>query len=177
MSDLTIELAIVLFFCWLFCSSAFEKYRNIEDYINIVGQFNIPGIGYQKHWVWVLITGEGLAALSLIISTKYPVFCSLAVAILLLYFSVIAANLLQNRSDLKCGCSGAAKQQTISNIHLWRLAILISMLLLVAIPAATRVLNWLDIFTVLSSSVILVMFYLASDLLIENDYKLRKLRN
>ena len=128
MSDLTIELSIIIFFCWLLLSSAVAKFRDVNAYIEIIGQFNIPGINAKGYWVWLLIIIELFAVLSLLLSTQYPLFISVPIAIFALYFVVIAVNLNpsstvmieqfpdKNSIDLKYNTDQLHISTTIKNI-------------------------------------------------------------
>ena len=157
------------------------KYNAIDAYVDIIEQFNITGITQDKRWVWLLIVIECSAAVALTASLLqpiwFPILLIIPIAVLMLYFSAIAVNLMQKRHHIKCGCAGAASQQTISAIHLWRLAVLLFLLALSALPSATSTLDGVTSLLVFSSSLLLILFYLTSDMLIENHSKLATLRN
>lgn len=116
----------------------------------------------------LLLASEVLVG-TLLMLPGSPVVAGLAAtALLALYFSAIAANLVRRRRHIDCGCSFDGKTSMISGWHLVRIGTLAALALLPLAGVSSRILNGFDMLNLGGAVVVLAVLYAATDALLAN---------
>ena len=128
--------------------AALDEYKLVPKIVSGIASFLL------------MATEAAAAVLVLIPATRIGGFV-IMLALLVMYSTGISINLLRGRRDIDCGCNGPADKQLLS----WWLVIrnlMFAGLAVVAIqPASGRVLNWLDITTILLAVLVATGLYLS----------------
>ena len=114
----------------------------------------------------LLVLAELGLGLGLLVPAAQRVATSGAVTLLLTYALAIAVNLLRDRRDIDCGCSGAADRQSLSGWLVLRNLCLAAGGITTLVPVAARALDPLDLFTIVAGVGILYALYAAANLLL-----------
>ena len=104
-------------------------------YRSVLANYGVSLPEFARILVWLVGLLELLSALLITLPYFRQIGLILAGVILLCYLLAMAANLLQGKVDMDCGCFGPASQTKISAELLLRNAILIGLLVMAAAPA------------------------------------------
>lgn len=155
----------------LFFSSAISKFNNMIEHIVIVRKYKILPSKMVKTFSYVEASLELLASLLLIFGYKIDIAGLVLISLLASYTLAIIINLLKGNVHITCGCGGVIGDQKLSwflpirNL-IFGLGIIFlisrenSLLSLDSIIANQHTsLNYMDIFSVLISSMLFLILY------------------
>jgi len=94
------------------------------------------------------------------------------VALVCVYCAAMAINLARGRSDIACGCSGVAAQRPIGPALLLRNLMLILTALTLALPAAERALQWLDLVSITAAAIAFALVNATLEVALANAHRL-----
>jgi hypothetical protein len=103
----------------------------------------------------------GLALMLIIPATRVPAAVG-AILLLTLFAAAMAVNIARGRTEIDCGCFGAAHRQRLSWWLVGRNAILMMFLATLLVPSTGRAFGWLDIFQLALAVAALFLVYLAA---------------
>tara|TARA_R100001039_G_C1852880_1_gene113905 strand:+ start:2004 stop:2549 length:546 start_codon:yes stop_codon:yes gene_type:complete len=163
---------VKLFFSAVFLISGWQKISGASDFRKILA-------GYQllpSHWLPVASLGIAGSELVLGIALLTPQWSDTALiataSLLLLYMAVMWRSLLAGRSDIDCGCSGAAGPSGINGLLLVRNALLAAAALVASVtPASIGLTVWAWVFALLGAVVLLLLFHACNQLIANHDLK------
>jgi hypothetical protein len=158
----------------LFAAAAWHKLRDLAAFRAALGEYQLlpeAGIGLaSRALVGLELVTAGMLALST--SGGLP-----AAALLAVYTAAIGVNLARGRREIDCGCFGPAARQPLSYGLALRNAGLLLLALAAALPAAPRMLVWLDGFTIAAGIALGALLHAALNTLLANAPRLRALRD
>lgn len=126
--------------------AAVDEYKLLPEAVSGIASF-------------ILMAAEAVAAVLVLIPATRAGGFLIMLALLLVYSTGISINLLRGRHGIDCGCNGPAEKQLLS----WWLVIrnlTFAGLAIVAIqPTSGRVLNWLDLMTIMLAVLVATGLY------------------
>jgi Methylamine utilisation protein MauE len=164
MIDPVLMLLIALGGSVLFGTAAFHKLRSPAAFGAALADYHVVPGAVAPAAATALVLLETAVACGLLWGRARPVCATVGAALLLLYASAIALNLLRGRRDLDCGCGSQG-----TAIGWWmvaRNALLAALLLIARLPAATRELSLGDVATIGASLTVAALLYMSAALLL-----------
>ena len=160
----------------LFLSSGMQKLRHPRVFRSALSEYRLLP-GFLVSWVAALVVVAELVAGFGVFVPDARAYAILAIAVLLLVYTMaIGINLLRGRRDIDCGCGGPARRQTLSSWLVVRNLTLMVLALGCLLPAADRVLQWMDFVTIGFGVVAFLLLYAMVNSLAANQPKLQQLR-
>ncbi len=162
---------IQAFFGVFFCAAAFHKVRFFAETVGIIEAYADQRIrrSLAKGTAAAVIFLEGVIAVLCLFAFDSVVLAAWIVSLLFFYGLVMAANLLAGRRDLDCGCSWAGDATVVDYRLIVRNGALIFLAGLLFLGESSRVLIWLDFFTVGFGAACLSLLYLFVEQSIRNS--------
>jgi hypothetical protein len=161
--DPAIDAAVRAGLAVLFAAAASHKVRAPRRFRATVAEYRLlPGTLVTPAALG-LVGGEIAVAIALVLPAGRTAGLLGAAALLALYGSAVAVNLVRGRRDLDCGCAGPAVRRPISGWLVGRNAVLAAVALAGLVPTAARPLVWIDGLTILASTATLAALYVAVD--------------
>jgi hypothetical protein len=130
------------FIALLFARAAFHKVSDFLVFTGTLSDYRIVPEALLTTVTAVLIVLEVLVAGGVLWSVTRPVAALVGAGLLTAYAAAMAVPLSQGRTEISCGCGGAADQLSWS--LLGRNALLAAVALIGALPALDRDLAWFD---------------------------------
>jgi len=161
---ITLRAALVLLFVW----AASHKLRDREAFRTALANYQLVPHRWLRPISALLVGAEISVALGLCIPGVAAAAAGTAAGLLALYAGAISINLIRGRHDIDCGCAGPARRQLLSVGLVARNGVLVAAALASALPAAARVLMWIDCVTVAAAVATLALLYAAVDGLLAN---------
>ena len=161
---ITLRAALTLLFVW----AASHKLRDREAFRTALAAYELVPQRWLGSTSALLAGAEFSLAVGLCIPGVAVAAACVAAGLLALYAGAIGINLLRGRSDIDCGCAGAAIHQPLSVGLIVRNGVLVAAALASALPAAARGLTWIDCITVAAAIATLALLYAAVDGLLAN---------
>lgn len=153
------------FLALLFLSSLFNKATDTERFIGFLGNYNLLPQASLNFFTYCLMACEFLIVTLLLVPQANKLGASIAIAILMLYASVIAINVFRGNLGIECGCGGPP-------IHLSYGLVFRNLAIAgMALPLLFRIddpIAFIDIAVAVASGALLYLFYLASEQLLAN---------
>jgi len=168
---ITLRAALAL----LFVCAASHKLRDREAFRAALANYELVPWHWLSAMAALLIGAELSVALGFCIPNVAAGAAGAAAGLLALYAGAIGINLLRGRYDIDCGCAGAAVHQPLSLGLIVRNGVLAAAALASALPAAARVLTWIDCVTAAAALATLALLYAAVDGLLANAPQLATL--
>jgi len=171
MIDPVIQYCILGAFALMFALSAMEKYHDREAFQQHVNDYQllpgavVPGIAS-------LVIAFEVVAATLLITAAYRYGAIIGIVMLAGYALAITLNLWRGRTHIDCGCLGSSGEG-ISGFHVLRNLIMISLLVLTLLPAATRPLVWLDYLVIMAWLASAILTYVTANLLLASHLNQR----
>jgi hypothetical protein len=169
MLDPIIITLISISFGLMFALASVHKLRALDNFRAVLADYRVmPAL-------IVPVVAIGLPVLEAVLGLAW-LFSSIkpwvpTVALLVLYTTGIAINLLRGRVHISCGCGFGASKKTDEALS-WGLVIrnviLISAALVMSMPAATRAVGILDYITLVAALIAIVLLFTAGNQLIRN---------
>jgi len=150
----------------LFASAAVHKLRDLPSFRAAFAAYDLAPAGAVGVLSASLVASEAIVAVALIVAGSSPWPSVAAAALLLIYASAIAINLLRGRRDIDCGCAGPARRQPLRFALVTRNLVLVSVALVGVLPAGPRAFVWIDLFTVVAGLFKKRLLYKAVDALL-----------
>lgn len=166
-----------IFLGLFFLAAALHKLRHRQAFAAALGGYALLPRALLGPAAVTLLVSEALAG-ALLLLPGFAIPASLAAtALLALYFTAIAANLLRGRRDIDCGCSFAGSSSLLSGWHLLRLGALMALALLPLAGAVSRNLAAFDLLNLGGAVIALGILYAAADALLANHGRMAGLMN
>lgn len=147
----------------LFAAAAIGKLRKPATFTATLQAYRVVPAALAPMLALALPALELLVALALLLRAPRSAAALTAAALLLLYASAIALNLLRGRRDLDCGCAGFGRRRAIAPWMLTRNALLAALALGAAAHTTPRPLEPTDALTVAGALAVLLFLYMAAD--------------
>ncbi len=130
------------FIALLFARAAYHKASDFLVFTGTLSDYRIVPEQLLTTVTMALIVLEVIVAGGLLWSTTRPVAALLGAGLLAVYAMAMAVPLSQGRTEISCGCGGAADQ--LSYALLGRNAVLTAVALFASLPMTERALSWFD---------------------------------
>ena len=124
----------------------------------------------------LLIILELTSAIMVLVPATMSLGLTIMAFLLSLYASGIGINLYRGRRDIDCGCNGPATTQALSWWLVFRNLLFFGLVLLAMEPSNNRSLNWMDIFIIVSGSLVASGLYLGFNQLLAQAPRFASLR-
>lgn len=169
--DITISYILRFLLVFVFLRAVLHKLGSYSHFYAQLRSYRLLPDPLLPAFSCFLILVEGFLAFSLLVTDwLYPSF--IAAAVLALYAGAMSINLIQDRDDLDCGCSGAAEfGQSVSWALVFRNCVLATFALATAWPITSRSLSVVDITTVVLASIAVICLYAGIEQAIANQYR------
>lgn len=112
MEDVALFFRVVL--ALLFLSAAVSKLLHFEEHVGIVNDYKIVPETLVRPFSMAELGGELLVGLLLLLGLFPKVAALGAIGLLLMYVIAISINLYRGRTEISCGCGGAAGHHNLS---------------------------------------------------------------
>ncbi len=161
----------------LFAVAGLGKWRDLRGFAGVLAAYELLPVHAVRATAFLLAGGELVLAAALCVPALWPYAGAAAFALLGLYTAAIAANLLRGRTDMDCGCLGAARQArggaVLSGWLLLRNAAVLLLPPVLWLPVSARALALVDAGMVAAGVLALALAYRVADELIANQIELR----
>ena len=146
----------------VFALAAIAKLRALDEFFGVVHNYRVLPEALVRPVAYGLPPVEAAIALGLLIEPTRMPAASGAALLLLVFGLAMAANLVRGRVGIDCGCFASALKQRISWSLVTRNVVLIGLALLaLQSPQPARALTWLDLVTVGTAVLGMVLLYVA----------------
>ncbi|WP_164931628.1 MauE/DoxX family redox-associated membrane protein [Longirhabdus pacifica] len=98
----------------MFFSTAYEKWKNIDEHIAIIKAYDIIPDSMVKVFAWTNIGIEFLAVLCLAVGFQHTIGYVFIIALLCMYATAISINLIRGNKEISCGCGGVLGNHQLS---------------------------------------------------------------
>lgn len=146
--------------------AASHKLRAPQVFASQLADYQLTPRWAEPALQWSLPVAELMAALGLLAPASRYLAALLAMALLMVYTSAIAINLMRGRRRIDCGCLGPALRQELSPWLLGRNALLLLLGGVALWPITVRDWGWHDHLITVLASVALLLLYVAANTLI-----------
>jgi hypothetical protein len=130
------------FIALIFARAAYHKASDFLAFTGTLADYRIVPETLLTTVTMVLIVLEVLVAGGVLWSATRPVAALTGAGLLTAYAMAMAVPLSQGRTEISCGCGGAAEQ--LSPALLVRNGVLVAVAIVAALPFAGRDLTWFD---------------------------------
>ncbi len=168
MLDPVLDIALRGALTVLLFAAAWHKLRDPIGFWQAVAGYRLLGETLERPVSRAIPVAEILIALSLLIFPASALPVLMALALWCVYGGAMAANLLQGRSELECGCGGIGADQKIHWGLVTRNAVLAAVTASLLLPVASRTLSWFDYATTGFAVLILLLVYATAEHLLRN---------
>jgi hypothetical protein len=150
----------------LFASAAAHKLRDLTAFRASLAAYELVPRTVVRGVSVLIAAGEGIVAGALLLLGSSALPALAAAALLGVYTSAIAINLMRGRRDIDCGCAGPMRRQPLGAGLVVRNLVLFSAAVVSALPADPRAFVWIDVFTVVSGLAASCLLYRAVETLL-----------
>ena len=168
--------AIKIFMAWLFLTAGTLKLRFPNYYASSIADY-LPVTNTTAFITGIFLGVVETTLAVLIILPAFSMWATLIMVFLLvIYLAALAIQLIQNKTDMDCGCSGPANQQIITPSLLYRnffLILLAIFCLFTTNKFEMSALAWTVCFFTATFG---IFMYLCSEQLLSNHTKLSRLK-
>jgi len=174
--DPTVAWTSSLLLAAVFVASAAIKFADLDEFRGALESYRIAPAVIEPILTFALPLLELCGAIGLMFAS-WRAFAAVALLALLAIFSTaIAINLLRGRVYIDCGCFGPALRQKISWWLVARNGALAVLATIAAVPLAPRDLGALDFITIALGAITLAILYAAANYLLANAPRLAALK-
>lgn len=159
--DPALHLALRLPLAALLAAAAWHKLSDPAAFAVSVEGYDLVGPAPSRWIARILPPLE--AGLAGALAMALPLAGVAAAALMLAYAAAIAINLGRGRRDIDCGCFGPGRRASLGPGLVARNLLLAALLAATALPSGNRDLGWLDVATVVGSSLVLVLCWQAAE--------------
>jgi len=161
--DPALQLALRAALALLMAAAASHKLRDLARFRATLGGYEIIPVAAVSTVAPMVAALEATLAVALLSGFAVGV-TGVATSLLMLgYAAAIAVNVRRGRMDIDCGCMGPASRVPLSQALVVRNLVLASAAILLVVPAAPRVLGWLDVVVVVAAVATLGACWLAGE--------------
>jgi hypothetical protein len=160
MIDPVVSVSLRCLLAVLFATAAWHKASDSRRFTATLDAYRLlpPWLGGAA--ARALPVAEVVVAISLLLPL-YRWAALGAVAMLILYSVAIAINLARGRREIDCGCFGPAAGVPLSGGLVARNVLLIGASALVALPVSTRLLVWVDAFSIIVAVAVTALLWIS----------------
>lgn len=173
-----VAIGLAGFLAWLFAVSAFHKLRNAASFSELAAQYLPESFrGWWRDWlVYPIGVAELAIALALLLPQGRVVGAAAAAALLVGYGLLMAAQLVQGRRDLRCGCAGPASEVRVSPALVARNLLTAALAVPLLLPVTPMGISPGAIALALGMTGFLLALYLSAEQLIGNSQLMARSR-
>ncbi|MDF3608025.1 methylamine dehydrogenase accessory protein MauD [Paracoccus sp. DMF-8] len=154
------------FLALLFVTAAVSKLTSLEEFYGVVRNFRLLPDGLSKAVAFVLPVAELAIAAGLLITPLVMPAARAAAALLTVFGTAIAINVLRGRTQIDCGCFRNGMKPDISWALVGRNIVLTGLALaLVGLFPATAAGSLADIFVGLMAGLVMMLLYFSASML------------
>ena len=159
----------------IFGASGVMKFRDLEMFEGSVANYQLLPASLEKPIAYLLPSFEFACAAGLMISKTRGAAAFGLLMLLLLFTGAIAINLMRGRVNIDCGCFGPLLRQELSGWLLLRNVFLMILAAAILLPENGRVIEPLDLPTIVLGAATMVILYASANFAIGNAPKTRAL--
>lgn len=157
-----------------FLAAAFHKARGRHAFVAALRGYALLPHALSGLAAILLLVSE-LVVGTLLLLPGFTIFAGAgALALLTLYFTAIATNLLRGRRNIDCGCSFGSRASLLSGWHLVRIASLMALASLPLVGTTSRELLAFDMLNLGGAVIVLTVLYGAVDALLANHGRMNE---
>ncbi|MFK8021167.1 MAG: MauE/DoxX family redox-associated membrane protein [Pseudomonadales bacterium] len=166
-----------LFLLWLFVLAGAHKLQpaNTQYYKQVIGTYGFERLADTRGFLFALGFSELAAGIAIALPSSRMLGAAMICIFLTGYLALIAAQLLQGRKDLDCGCAGPLGGTKVGKELLVRNALLLGMAMFCLFNSSSAFANTEAWSLIIPLSLLTVICYLCSEQLIANAQNLKKL--
>lgn len=175
--DPVVMIALSLMLSFVVVDAGLHKLRNPLHYAAVIDDYRVLPRGSGSVAVWIAGAVEMGAGIAILLPSLNRAGLALTGLLLMVYFAVMALNLLRGRREIDCGCGAPERAQDLSAGLLVRNAALALAALMssVAQPLA-RGIGWFDWLVAIAAALAAILIYLSASLLLSNNHLLVRLK-
>ena len=176
-----VGLCICFFLLWLFALAAYHKLTHLNHYSQLLLDY-LPNTD-SNHPLLLRSAAAGLAvlelsvALMLILPASRAVALLMAIALLSVYATVMAIQLILGRRQLNCGCAGPAATTHVSAVLVARNILLVVLAVVALLTGSSIVISSYSVLLIVCLTLFMIVLYLCAEQLISNSQRLAALKN
>ena len=155
----------------IFGASSIMKIRDLEMFEGSVANYQLLPISLEKPVAYLMPILEFVCAAGLIISKTRVAAAIGLIMLLVLFTGAVGINLMRGRTDIDCGCFGPALRQQLSGWLLIRNLFLMILAAAILFPENGRVIEPLDLATIVLGAATMVILYASANFAIGNAPK------
>jgi uncharacterized membrane protein len=159
----------------IFGASSIMKFRDLEMFEGSVANYQLLPVPLEKPLAYLLPILEFSCAAGLMISKTRAAAAFGLLMLLLVFTAAIGINLMRGRTDIDCGCFGPVLRQSLSGWLLLRNFFLMIFAAAILLPENGRVIELLDLVTIVLGAATMVILYASANFAIGNRPKTRAL--
>jgi len=169
--------ASALFLLWLFALAGVHKLQpaNVSYYKQVIGAYGFEKFADARGFLFMLGGTELTAGIAIALPSSRILGAVIISFLLVGYLTLIAAQLLQGRKDLDCGCAGPLGGTKVGNELLVRNVLLLGLAMLCLLFSSSALTNTEAWPLIIPLTLLTIIFYLCSEQLIANAQNLKKL--
>lgn len=159
--DPALQLALRAALALLLATAASHKLRDLARFRATLAEYEILPRAIVTAVAPAVAVAEAVLAVMLLSGSAVALAAVAVSSLLLAYAAAISVNVRRGRLDIDCGCMGPASRVPLGHGLVLRNLLLASAAALLVVPAAPRVLEWLDVAGALAATVALSACWLA----------------
>ena len=159
----------------IFGASGVMKIRDLEMFEGSIANYQLLPASLERPLAYLVPILELACAAGLMISKTRGAAAFGLLMLLLLFTGAIAINLIRGRIDIDCGCFGPLLRQQLSGWLLLRNLFLMILAAAILLPQNGRVIERLDLVTVVLGAATMIILYASANFAIGNAPKTRAL--
>jgi hypothetical protein len=163
--DPVLSLTLATAVASLFLASVIHKIRNPWRFRDALSGFALLPESLVSAAMAVVFVAEFAVVVAFIFGNTRVIGMLLAAALLTLYASAIAVNLLRGRTRIDCGCVGFGERQQLGKWMVVRNLVITSAALAACLPRVSRDLTSIDFFVIVCAALCAAGLYMAQGLL------------
>jgi Methylamine utilisation protein MauE len=171
--DTAISLTIALSVALLFAFAVSHKLRAWSEFQAVLRNYELLPDKLVALLGAFLVALEVSAVVLLVMSGTRAFGAALSAGLLAVYALAMAINLVRGRVNLDCGCLGFGRRQPLRRSMVVRNLAIAALVLVAALPTNTRVLEALDVVSIVGAVISLAFLYAAHALLQAGLHSLR----
>jgi uncharacterized membrane protein len=154
------------FMALVFLVACAHKLHAPRQFLEVVRNYALFPRSFAALVAVPLVAAEFAIGVALLLPQTQRTAMLCGVAMFVLYGAAMSINLLRGRRDMDCGCSGVARDSSLSGWMVLRNALLAAAGVATLAPSHVRALEGLDQFTIAAGAASLYALYAAANLLL-----------
>jgi uncharacterized membrane protein len=155
----------------IFGASGVMKIRDLEMFEGSVANYQLLPASLEKLFAYLLPILEFACAIGLMASATRGAAALGLLMLLVIFSGAIGINLMRGRTNIDCGCFGPLLRQELSGWLLLRNVFLMILAAAILLPENGRLIEPLDLVTIVLGAATLVVLYASANFAIGNAPK------